>query len=135
MNPITEVPGLYYKENAISKKQDLFIKKKIKQYKLTEFKYKSMNGGYYQYIPFGDTYKDAFYEKPQWIDDFFKEINLVQNKQCNNCFVISYDPGTGLNDHTDDFVYGEWVLGLTLGSGCTMNFKLNNKTVSLYLNP
>ena len=57
------------------------------------------------------------------------------DKPCRNCFVISYDPGVGMHDHYDDNVYGDWILGLTLGSGCTINFKNGNKTVPIYLEP
>lgn len=56
---------LNYSIKKSNKEQDKNIKKQIKKYNITQFKFKSNNGEYYQYIPFGDTYQEIWYEKPR----------------------------------------------------------------------
>jgi len=54
----------------------------------------------------------------------------------NQCIVNAYEPGQGINAHTDHFDYDDFVCCFTLGSGATMVFTNSaGKTVELWANP
>jgi len=53
----------------------------------------------------------------------------------DHIIINKYSPGDGCRDHTDQSTWEGWVLGLSLGSGCIMNLKQNNKLAEVWLPP
>lgn len=68
-----------------------------------------------------------FIPKLQYLEDFANGYDHV--------LINHYEVGDGCKPHTDDLKFWNgWVLGVSFGSGCTMNLITNyGKTVPIYL--
>jgi alkylated DNA repair dioxygenase AlkB len=85
---------------------------------------------------------------PKWLDQIWIQsintvkkfiLNLKHLEEFDNGYdhvlINHYEVGDGCNPHTDDLKFWTgWVLGVSFGSGCTMNLISNyGKSISIYL--
>lgn len=57
------------------------------------------------------------------------------SSEFNQCIVNDYQPGQGINKHTDIKAYGPVIGCYTFGSGATMTFRKDNKIFHQYVEP
>lgn len=85
---------------------------------------------------------------PEWIDEIWIKIRkhilkltncnlpkeLTECTKPNHLLVNKYEPGDGVIPHFDELEFWEnWVIGVSLGSGCVFNLTRKGKKVKIYL--
>jgi alkylated DNA repair dioxygenase AlkB len=67
---------------------------------------------------------------------FCREKGLIEDDYVfNQCIVNDYQPGQGINKHTDIKAYGAVIGCYTFGSGATMVFRNKDSMESIYVKP
>ena len=149
-----DIPGLYFSPEVISQEEEQVILDSIKKerghyvaqiHPANEFGWKFLereNGPSGVISPL--TPKESLGAFPAWLSNVWfnciyrtnlpKEVN--QESQPDHVLVNEYNVGEGCLRHVDDLgFWTDWVMGLSLESGCTIIFRNGNKTYPVYLPP
>lgn len=137
----TKVPGLLYYPNYVS----LYMEKKLLEeldddvsgeWMTTLSRKVKHFGFYYDYMAnsknVNPTKAPPFPPYIQQLAERFVEDGIYK-KIPQQCIVNEYFTGQGIGDHTDNAVFGEPVVTLSLNEDTIMNFKHNGETVPLLL--
>lgn len=63
------------------------------------------------------------------------EENVLREYTPEQLIINEYTPGQGISKHIDSDIFGEIIISLSLGSGCSMIFKNKHECEELYLKP
>jgi|694.fasta_scaffold113091_2 hypothetical protein len=145
---VVEVPGLYFTPNVLSKEDEKLIKNKYKEY---EEKKQNICNQIHTAIEFGwrfipvkvKTKDDYIGGLPDWLlniwEKCLKNGNLpefIKKEIPNHVLINKYPIGDGCRDHTDELKFwNNWILGISVGSGCTVEFILGDKKIRVWMPP
>lgn len=148
-----DIPGLYFSPEVITAEEERVILNFIKKdrghfvsqiHPAYEFGWKFIERekGLHGISPL--TPKEYLGQFPSWLSNVWfnciyrtnlpKEVN--RDHHPDHVLVNEYKVGEGCMAHTDDIgFWTDWVMGLSLESGCTIIFKRGNTTYPVYLPP
>ncbi len=93
---------------------------------------------------YGFNYKKGEYDAPLHettpipveFRSIIERINSLTKRDFNQMTVNRYEPGQGIDAHYDHLTrFGDTIVGITLGSGCTLTFQHMKDRVDVYLEP
>jgi alkylated DNA repair dioxygenase AlkB len=138
---VTDVPGLSFAANVVSREQEMEALKQIAAGKWdnTSLKRRVQHYGYkYLYSGTGLEPADPI---PAWAKDLY-ELCATTGFGCSEypdqVIVNEYAPGQGIGAHIDhERMFTDYVLVISLGGGCVMEFKHKDtrQIVQKYLPP
>ena len=83
-----------------------------------------------------DPIPESLIPLQQFLTTFCKQNGLIDDTYVfNQCIVNDYQPGQGINKHTDIKAYGAVIGCYTFGSGATMTFRNKDRVEHLYVKP
>jgi len=142
---IKDVPGLFYINNAISKKYSKELYKDINKGEWDPVS-KSPNSRKVQQYGYKYDYKrravaekgppipSYLYQLIKSLKSYIKKLKL-KDLDFNQVIINKYEPGQGISKHTDAKDYGPIIGCYTIESGSTMKFNKDDKSSSLYVKP
>lgn len=71
---------------------------------------------------------DPIPESLEWLRLRCAEFTEVEPERVVECLVSRYPPGAGIGWHRDAPMFGSRVVGVSLGTACTMRFRRDTKT-------
>jgi alkylated DNA repair dioxygenase AlkB len=108
----------------------------------------SINSRKYQHYGFTYNYKtrkidevcdplpEVLIPLQQELTSFCKQHGLIDDTYLfNQCIVNDYQPGQGINKHTDIKAYGAVIGCYTFGSGAMMTFRNKDRVENIYVKP
>ena len=148
-----DIPGLYFSPEVITPEEEKIILHHIKKdrghyvsqiHPAYEFGWKFLERekGIQGIFPL--TPQEYLGKFPDWLSNVWfncvyrtnlpKEV--IREIHPDHVLVNEYKVGEGCMRHTDDIgFWTDWVMGLSLESGCTIIFKYKNTTYPVYLPP
>lgn len=129
---VKEIPGLFFIPNAFTEEEEEYYLEQIKTskenvcmqiHKATEFGWK--------FLPIVTKNKDDYLGKfPEWLDKLWEHVvktggfpEKIGKEYPDHVLVNKYEVGDGCKKHIDDVnFWNDWVVGVSFGSGCTMEF-------------
>ena len=147
-----EINGLYIFMNVYTNEEEQkyceYLEKECENPNIVKQIHKCTQYGY----AFDIKNPDLITEFPVWINDiwqtFMKHFDETYNtdtyndpimqaiQKCTpkNVLINTYPVGDGCNDHIDDYhFWTSWIVGVSFGSGCTMEFKYDQNVVKYYI--
>lgn len=135
-----EIQGLTYIQNFISREEEISLLDSInKETWLSDLKRRVQHYGYkYDYKKRNIDNSMYLGELPSWtnfVTDRMSSLNLI-DKTPDQLIVNEYLVGQGISNHIDcEPCFGDTIISVSLGSSCIMNFKNENQTVEVFLEP
>ncbi len=152
---LKDIEGFYLVPNVFGEMESEFLIKSIEAERGNECKQIHTADEFgWKFIPVSKkTQQDYLGPNPKWLDQiWFKASNSInesykklgfigraidEERGYDHVLINHYEVGDGCKPHTDDLKFwDDWVLGVSFGSGCTMNLITNyGKSVPIYLPP
>lgn len=100
----------------------------------------------WKFLPKEIKTKSDYLGKPIWLDKIWDvisrslhtNIKSIQTfkpiERYDHVLINHYEVGDGCKSHTDDLEFwDDWVCGVSFGSGCIMNMRLNSQSHNIFL--
>ncbi len=98
----------------------------------------------WRFIPPIKKTKDEYLECPEWLNKMWiKTMNSIKKhipsfpqdiNSYDNAIINQYQVGDGCVPHTDEHhFWTNWVVGVSYGSGCLMNFTCDDICIPIYI--
>jgi alkylated DNA repair dioxygenase AlkB len=120
----TEIPGLWYQENFITKEEEKTLLEECNNAEWSDIlKRRVQHYGYtYSYKSKAINKDEYLGPLPEWTDTIINKLNKL-GLSFDQMIVNEYIPGQGISAHTDSStMFKDGIVSISLGSDIIMNF-------------